>query len=163
MKFLNGTSSLSSIIGGRLNAGDVPLDRILRGYHTFTTTGIVTVLAASTNIIALNSVVPVIVGDYVLAFVSVSGSKGVTLGSTTLSLILSGASGVVNWFTGGSLLQSQQPDQPASSTLVALMAGFGVVSASDTLDLQLTGVSAGSNLTIATGAADVGVVVLRNS
>ncbi len=165
MKFLGGVGSLSSIIGGTLNAGIVPMDRLVRSFKAVENGSTVTVPASITDIISLAPPGETIeVDDYVLVFARAEiAQDAASSGAIEMFIQYIGAGamdmdGVTIDTAFGKHTNVGTGDSIESETLRI----FKVTDAGS-VAFRLRGLTAGPNGSCQAGEAAIAVLVLRNS
>lgn len=109
--------------------------------------GLVTVTNAGVAIVGLN-IGAVAVGDRVEIWANVAGTKGATAGSTILEIVDNGSTAVFNQQSSGQTPQNQEQSTPiAANAFLTLVVALEVTGAGN-LNLNMSGISNGSNLSV---------------
>ncbi|MEK7245080.1 MAG: hypothetical protein AAB223_03585 [Pseudomonadota bacterium] len=146
---------------GLLGTGLIPLSMLRRGEDTAQNAGVVTVLAALTSICTAALAVAVVAGDRLIVTAHATGTKGATAGNTQIGVRMSAGLATVVWDRSTS--SSDQSAHHLNGIIPPLAIGAtGLVTVGGTCTIELYGLSAGSNWSVAAAAANLYVLTLRD-
>jgi len=160
MKFGVGAPRLSDIVNGKLGAGIVPLARMQREKPSAKNAGAVAVLAANTTIQTL-ALQDVLANDLLLMSARVQGTKGGVAGNTDIFINKNAGTATFFAYNDRLLLDRRHFNTPAGAVIIETLVGIFVIFTGGTLTLEVSGASAGSNLTVAIGDGQIEALVLR--
>lgn len=146
---------------GKQTAGIAPLDRMQTTEVSAENAGIVTILAAATQIVALGSI-NVSTNDRILVAASVAYLKGATAGLTSLIIRKNAGTATIQTYQNAVIVDRTEQDIAAENPTKTLF-GIVKVTAGGTLTLEVIGQSLGSNSTVSAGAGELYALNLRGT
>ncbi len=134
--------------------GIVPLARMQAEEQSAENAGAVTLLVGATAIATLASM-NVVAGDRILVAGLVAVTKGATTGLIRINVTKSAGTATIVWGVNKADLVDERPNILNGSLNQFALFGICEVTGTGTLTLQLAGLSAGSNSTVAIGDGDL--------
>lgn len=145
-------------LGEKVSSGIVPWARIRRDDQRIANAGAITVTSVLTNIITMGHI-PVSASDIVMVHGRCSLTKGGTDGQTKL-LISNNGTAVIRFGPVRTTLEDTISIIAGTERTVTLM-GIGLVETGGTAQWLMTGDSDGSDSTVGSGQADLGIYTLH--
>jgi hypothetical protein len=139
----------------------VPLGRMQRAESSDENGGIVTVLVTETSIVTLGSLGTVVVGDRILVCGYVEAVKGGTAGNTLIEISKGTGTATIVFLNSAAFIRQRHYCQIGGTDNWAIF-GIAKVTVGGTLTFKLTGLSAGSDSTVAAGSGQLHAIVLNN-
>ena len=147
MEFQPGAISLSQIAGGILSSGTVPFQRFQRFFDQVENPGIVTLTAAMVQINYM-ATTGAQVGDYILAWSRLAGTKAGIAGRVLHTIEWRTGPGVVDWLIVGPTVSSYGSNVPANQPWAEVFFALGIITTGGNMALRTQGSSIGSNFVI---------------
>jgi hypothetical protein len=146
---------------GLMGTGLIPLSMLRRGEASGENAGVVTILAAQTALVDVATAVDVAIGDRVIVYAQARATKGVTAGTTDISVIQQAGTATGVW-THNNASMIDFRDVGASVDAQFYLSGIFRVTGAGTLTLRLQGRSAGSNSNAPAASAELYLLTLRD-
>jgi len=154
-----GAVSLDNVVGGTLTSGIVPFPRMQRQTASGRNLGVVTLLAGVTEIVALSSLT-VTLGDVILVWCRVKGTKGGVGGAYSVTIKKKSGTAAVVFISNTTSAPFEVPDCPAGADWKVAYGSVIQVTGSGTLVLQYVGDSQGSDSTVQIASGQLAAYVL---
>lgn len=154
-------ASLNDITGGILASGVVPHPRLWRADQGLFNAGVVTITAAEVDILTVGTF-GLAAGDRLLLVANVTATKGGVTGLTQVKLKKGGGTADVNWMWGAADAWQRMQQVAGEIDDFRIVAIGNCVNGGD-YTVLIRGDSAGSDSTVAGGAARAHLIVFAGS